>query len=85
MCVAYLDDLVMWSEVCSLRWRVFIHCPDELAWSGLLAVQVEAVAIGSLLQVAETRPRPASLLLQLLEKNQRLIKCCDQEYFTGSL
>lgn len=64
MRVVYLDDLVLWPEARSLCWRVFIHSSDELAWSGLLAVQVEAVAAGSLLQVAETRPQPTSLLLR---------------------
>lgn len=52
----YLDYLVLWFESCHLRWRVVIDCSDELARSGLLTVQVEAITSGSLLQMAETRP-----------------------------
>lgn len=59
----YLDDLVLCSEACSLCWRVFIHGSDELARFGLLTVQVEAVAAGSPLHVAETWPRSGFLLL----------------------
>lgn len=59
----YLDDLVLCSEACSLCWRVFIHGSDVLARFGLLTVQVEAVAAGSPLHVAETWPRSGSLLL----------------------
>lgn len=59
----YLDDLVLWFEACSLCWRVFVHSSDELARFGLLAVQVEAIALRSLLHVAETRPQATFLLL----------------------
>lgn len=59
----YLDDLVLWFEACSLCWRVFVHSSDELARFGLLTVQVEAVALRSLLHVAETRPQATFLLL----------------------
>ena len=58
-----LDDLVLRSKAGSLCRRVIVHGSDELAWSGLLAVQVEAVAAGAFLQVAEPRPRPPPLLL----------------------
>lgn len=64
LCVTYLDDFVLWLEAGSLCRRVFIHGADELARLGLIAVKVEAVAVGSFPQVAETRPRASGLLLQ---------------------
>lgn len=63
MCAVHLHDLVLCFEACSVRWRVLVHGSDELTRSGLLAVQVEAVATRSLLQAAETGPQPALLLL----------------------
>lgn len=70
MRVGYLDDLVVWFEACSLCWRVFVHSSDELAWFGLLAVQVEAVAVGSPLQLAEARPQATSLLLHTYRREK---------------
>lgn len=60
----HLDDLVLWLEASSLRRRVLVHGSDELARFALVAVQVEAVAVGFFPHVAETRPQDHSLLLQ---------------------
>ena len=55
----YLHDAVLGSEPRGLGGRVWVHGPDELAWLGLVAVQVEAVTIGALLHGAEPRPKLA--------------------------
>lgn len=64
LCVTYLEDFVLWPEAGSLCRRVFVHGADELARLGLVAVKVEAIAVGCLPQVAETRPRASGLFLQ---------------------
>lgn len=53
----YLHDAVLGPEPRRLSGRVWVHCPDELAWLGLVTVQVEAVAVGALLHGAEPRPK----------------------------
>lgn len=50
----YLHKPILGPQPRPGRRRVGIHGADELARPGLLAVQVEAVAIGAFLQVAET-------------------------------
>lgn len=63
VCV-YLDDLVLWPEACSICGGVVIHGSDVLAWLGLLTVQVEAIAVGSLHELAKTRPQFSLPILQ---------------------
>lgn len=53
----YLHDAVLGPEPRGLGRRVWVHSPDELAWLGLVAVQVEAVTTGALLHGAEPRPK----------------------------
>lgn len=50
----YLNDAVLGGQPCCLSRRVRVHSTDVLPRAGLVAVQVEAVAIGTLLQVAKT-------------------------------
>lgn len=71
MTVKYLDDLVLWPQACSLCRGVVVHGSDELARFGLLAVQVEAVAVVYLLHVAEARSRASSFLLRTDSKHSQ--------------
>jgi len=58
----YLHQPVLGPQPRSGGWRVGVDRADELPRPGLLAVQVEAVATGAFLQVAETG---AQLLLTI--------------------
>lgn len=64
VCECYLDDFVVCSEARFLCWGVIVHSPDELARSGLLTVQVEAIALLTLLQTTQTRPEPGLFILK---------------------
>lgn len=64
----HLNDAVLGGQPCRLRWRVRVHGTHVLPWARLVAVQVEAIAVGTLLHVAQPRPQ---LLLQRQRKPVR--------------
>lgn len=68
---------VLGLEACPLRWRVVVHSSDVLAWPGLLAVQVEPIAVSAPLDHAQTRPQLASThLLNEDRAEDMMLICC---------